>query len=106
MVEENIIEAVISLPSNLFSWTSLATSIIIFNKGKKNDKILFIDASKYFEKQVKINNLTNIGIKIIIDIYNDLKSWNLKDIICNKNISYIADIDEVREKNFDLNTKL
>jgi|SaaInlStandDraft_3_1057020.scaffolds.fasta_scaffold08517_2 type I restriction enzyme M protein len=106
MVEENIIEAVISLPSNLFSWTSLATSIIIFNKGKKDDKILFIDASKYFEKQVKINKLTNIGIKIIVDIYNDFKSWNLKDVICNKYFSYIAEIDEVREKNFDLNIQL
>ncbi|MFQ5456798.1 MAG: N-6 DNA methylase, partial [Nitrospirota bacterium] len=45
LVEENLLEAVIGLPANLFHGTSIPTVIIMFNKGKKTRDILFIDAS-------------------------------------------------------------
>src|SRR5208283_5339145 len=46
LIEENLLEAVIGLPVNLFFGTGIPAAILIFNKGKKTTDILFIDASR------------------------------------------------------------
>src|SRR5690554_3323690 len=57
-VEENILEAVIGLPANLFFGTSIPAAIMIFNKGKgDNNNVLFIDSSKHFESLKNQNRL-------------------------------------------------
>ena len=48
-VEENLLEAIIGLPANLFYGTGIPAAIAIFNKAKKCDEVLFIDASREFE---------------------------------------------------------
>lgn len=57
-IEEDLIEAVIGLPSNLFFGTSIPAAILIFNKRKVNkEKVLFIDASKDFVPGKNQNSL-------------------------------------------------
>lgn len=50
LIEENLLEAVIGLPANLFYGTSIPATMLIFDKAKgANTDVLFIDASKGFE---------------------------------------------------------
>ena len=46
VIEENLLDAVIGLPENLFYGTSIPACILVFKKGRKTDDVLFIDASK------------------------------------------------------------
>jgi type I restriction enzyme M protein len=50
MIEENLLEAVVGLPANLFFGTGIPAAILIFNKAKDSDNsVFFIDASQEFE---------------------------------------------------------
>ncbi|WP_232510545.1 type I restriction-modification system subunit M [Mesomycoplasma dispar] len=88
------IDAVINLPNNLFYGTTIATSILVLNKAKKSDNIIFIDASEQFYKDRNKNKLTKENIDFIVDIYK-----NRKEI---QNISKIATIDEIVENEYNL----
>lgn len=57
LVDNNFVEAVIQLPANLFFGVTIATCIIVLSKGKVDDKVLFIDASKLFEHVGNKNKL-------------------------------------------------
>ena len=63
MVEENLLEAVIGLPPNIFYGTGIPAAILIFNKGKKTKDVLFIDASSEFEAGKKQNKLRDHDIE-------------------------------------------
>ena len=65
IVEENLLDAVIGLPNNLFSSTGIPVVLLIFDlrrqKGGKLEKrkdILFVDASEKFESRRNQNELT------------------------------------------------
>ena len=57
LIDENLLDAVIGLPSNLFFGTSIPAVILIFKKGRENRDILFIDASREFNKEKNQNSL-------------------------------------------------
>lgn len=60
----NYLDAVIGLPSNIFYGTSIPTCILVFKKCRvHSDNILFIDASKDFEKAKNQNFLREQDIK-------------------------------------------
>ena len=68
LIENNQIETIIGLPSNLFYNTSIPTIIMILRKNRTNDdKVLFIDASQEFKKENKQNVLTEENLKKIFD---------------------------------------
>ena len=46
VIEENLLDAVIGLPENLFYGTSIPACILVFKKNRPNTDVLFIDASK------------------------------------------------------------
>lgn len=69
LVDNNYIDCIIQLPSNLFFGTSISTCIMVLKKGKVDDKILFIDASKEFVKVTNNNRLTQENIQYIMDTY-------------------------------------
>lgn len=69
LVDNNYIDCIIQLPSNLFFCTSISTCIMVLKKGKVDDKILFIDASKEFVKVTNNNRLTQENIQHIMDTY-------------------------------------
>ncbi|MBO9204848.1 MULTISPECIES: N-6 DNA methylase [Niastella] len=75
IVENNILDAVIMLPVNLFFYTKLACAIIILDKNRGEKKnILFVDASKEFEVDKRQNRLREIDIEHIYSTYDNFKN--------------------------------
>jgi len=96
LIEENLLEAVIGLPTNLFYGVGIPAAIIVFNRGKgENTDVLFIDASKEFEEGKKQNKLRDQDIQHVVDAYR--KSEN------EDKYAYRATIDEIRENDYNLN---
>ncbi len=103
-IEENLLEAVIGLPSNLFFGTGIPAAIMVFNKGKgSNTNVLFIDASKLFESGKNQNKLRSIDIDHIVQTYRDFNAGKLNPGVVEDKFSYVAPLDEIRENEFNLN---
>ncbi|WP_105151154.1 type I restriction-modification system subunit M [Streptococcus suis] len=72
LLEKNQIDAVIGLPSNLFTNTGIPVCIIILKKNRDlNEPVLFIDASRNFIKAGKQNALQEKDIAKIVDVYTN-----------------------------------
>lgn len=69
LVDNNYIDTVIQLPSDLFFGTTIATCIIVLKKSKKDNATLFIDASKEFMRGGNKNKLSEINRKKILDAF-------------------------------------
>ena len=95
LIEENILETVVGLPTNLFFGTGIPAAILIFNKAKTTEDVLFIDASKEYEEGKKQNKLRDVDIKKIVETYIN---WEPKD-----KYSYLATKEEIIENDFNLN---
>ena len=92
----NFLDAVIGLPANIFYGTSIPTCILVFKKCRTEpDDILFIDASRDFEKVKNQNYLREQNIDKIINTYN-------KRTVIDK-YSYSASMEEVKENDYNLN---
>lgn len=94
LVDNNFVDCVIQLPSNLFYGTSIATCIMVLRKGKEDNKVLFIDASKEFVKVTNNNKLTAANIDRIVDVYTKREEV--------AHFSHLASYDEVAENDFNL----
>ena len=70
LIENNNIDAIIGLPSNIFFGTGIPTIVMVLKKGRTNDDVLIIDASKGFTKEGKNNKLRARDIRKIVDTYN------------------------------------
>ena len=74
LVENNFVDALIDLPPNLFFGTSIATTILVLRKNKKNDNaVLFVDAKDLFVKDGNKNRLSKENIAAIFGLYADRK---------------------------------
>ncbi|HQI45569.1 MAG TPA: type I restriction-modification system subunit M [Bacteroidales bacterium] len=103
-IEENILEAVIGLPANLFFGTGIPAAILVFNKGKgDNNNVLFIDASKQFEAGKNQNKLRTEDIDNIVNTYRKFNAGELKAGVVEDKYSYVATFDEIKENDFNLN---
>ena len=71
LIDNNFIDAVIQLPSDLFFGTGIATCIVVLKKSKTENKTLFIDASAQFVRGGNKNTLTDVNQKIILDSFID-----------------------------------
>lgn len=69
LIQDSHIDTVIGLPSNLFYSTGIPVCILVLKKCKKFDDILFINASEYFEKGKRQNQLSLEHIEKIISTY-------------------------------------
>ena len=69
LIDNNYVDCVIQLPSNLFFGTSIATCIMVLKKSKKENSTLFIDASKECVKVTNSNKLTQTNIDTILSEY-------------------------------------
>jgi len=93
----NRLDAVIGLPANLFHGTSIPVCILVL-KSKRNGNsgnILFIDASKEFQKGKNQNELTDENIKKIVDTY-----VARKDV---EKYAHVATMDEIIANDYNLN---
>jgi len=94
--EKNYLDAVIGLPANVFYGTSIPTCILVFKKCRENpEDIVFIDASREFEKVKTQNILRQENIDKIIDTYRNRK-------VIEK-YSYIAPLTEIAKNDYNLN---
>jgi len=102
ILKDDIIEAVISLPNNLYGSKTMPIEILIINKAKgifKKNKILFIDASKDFYKKERGKNALTIGdIDKILQIYHRWIEINEYSKVINNSL--------VEEHNFQLDSSL
>ena len=71
LVDNNYIDCIIQLPSNLFFGTTIATSIMVLKKSKKENSTLFIDASKECIKVTTNNKLTEENISHIVQAFTE-----------------------------------
>lgn len=103
-IEENLLEAVIGLPANLFFGTGIPAAIVIFNRGKGNNKnVLFIDSSQHFESGKNQNKLNTEHINHIVETYEQFTKGKLKSGVIEDKFSYVATFDELKENDFNLN---
>lgn len=94
LVENNYIDCIIQLPSNLFFGTPIATCIMVMKKGKADSKTLFINASKECVKVSTNNKLMPGNIDKIVDIYKEKKEV--------EHFSHLATLDEIISNGFNL----
>ncbi|HAH39042.1 MAG TPA: type I restriction endonuclease subunit M, partial [Algoriphagus sp.] len=103
-IEENLLEAVIGLPANLFFGTGIPAAILVFNKGKGfHSEVLFIDASQHYEAAKNQNKLRVSDINHIVDTYRDFQSGKFQPGVVEEKYSYVATFEEIKENDFNLN---
>ncbi len=95
LIEKNNIDAIIGLPANIFFGTQIPTLIMVLKKNRGNEGVLFIDASKGFEKQGKQNKLRACDVKKIADTYRERKE--------TPGYSRVVSRDEIRRNEYNLN---
>lgn len=71
LIDNNLLDAVIGLPSNLFTNTSIPVCILVFEKNRANKDVLFIDAQKDFVKHKNKNIMTAEQVEKVIKAYKD-----------------------------------
>ena len=109
LVDNNFIDALIDLPPNLFFGTSIATTILVLRKNKKNDtSILVIDAKEMFVKDGNKNRLSDENIEAIFQLYAERKEIQHKTCIVpyekiveekyNLSVSTYVESEDRREK--------
>lgn len=104
VIEENILEAAIGLPANLFFGTGIPAAILIFNKGKgANKNILFIDASQGFEPGKNQNKLRPQDIDDIVTTYRRFNAGELSAGVVEAKYSYVATPEEIAANDYNLN---
>lgn len=92
----NYLDAVIGLPANMFYSTNIPTCLMIFKKNRlPEDDVLFIDASRDFNKFKLINNLRDE------DIHKIVSTYKFRDEI--KKYSHRASLKEIAENDYNLN---
>lgn len=98
LIDNNYIDCIIQLPSNLFFGTSIATCIMVMKKNKENNKTLFIDATKEFIKVTNNNKLTEENINRIVDTFA-----NREEI---EHFSHLATYEEIKENDYNLSVSM
>ncbi|HJF53776.1 MAG TPA: type I restriction-modification system subunit M [Limosilactobacillus coleohominis] len=95
LLEKNQIDTIIGLPANLFYSTGIPTIVMVLRKNKPTNDVLFIDASKGFEKGKNQNLLREEDINKIVNTYKERKDVD--------KYAHVASLDEIKENDFNLN---
>ncbi len=95
LIEENLLDAVIGLPANLFFGTGIPAAVLLFKRNKADNKVLFIDASRDYQSDKNQNRLRQTDIDKILATYQARISVD--------KYAYLADFKELKENDFNLN---
>lgn len=99
IINDDLVEAIIMLPSSMYVNTAIPTAIIVFNKRKAEsikNKVIMIDASERFvRKNRRQNSLTQETINLIIDVVQNGTE--------EKQFSTIVDLEMLRKNEYNLN---
>lgn len=94
LIDNNFIDCIIQLPSNLFFGTSIATCIMVLKKNKADTTTLFIDASEECIKVTNNNRLTPENIDNIVKLFTE-----------RQNVEYTAKLakyDDIKDNDYNL----
>jgi len=97
LLDSGAIDTVIGLPANIFFNTTIPTTVIILKKNRLKKDILFIDASKGFEKGKNQNILKDEHIERILETYMNRPTEDIEKY------SHLATFDEIVENEYNLN---
>ena len=95
LIEENLLEAVIGLPANLFFGTGIPAAILLFNKGKTHGDVLFIDASREYKEGKNQSILTDEHMQKIVGAFQAFQTV--------EKYAYRATPQEIADNDFNLN---
>lgn len=108
LIDNNFVDTVIQLPSNLFFGTSIATCIMVLRKAKAENKTLFIDATKECVKVTNNNKLTDENIQKILGTYESkediqyfsrfVENSEIAEQDYNLSVSTYVEQEDTREK--------
>ncbi|SPT68501.1 Probable type I restriction enzyme BthVORF4518P M protein [Anaerobiospirillum thomasii] len=100
IVDMNLLDTVIVLPSGILHYTITQMCIMVFKKNRISRDVLFIDASGSDSYDRNKNNyvLKNDTVKRIVKVY---QTWQNED-----KFSHIASFDEIKNNNYNLNIPL
>ena len=95
LIEENLLDAVIGLPANLFYGTGIPAAVLVFKRNKTDSNVLFIDASRDYQNDKNQNRLRQSDIDKIVATYQARETVD--------KYAYLASFDEVKDNDFNLN---
>ena len=95
LIDENLLDAVIGLPANLFFGTGIPAVILIFKKGRTDRDILFIDASREFNKDKNQNSIDETHIEKILGVFKKRAEVD--------KYAHLASLKEIEENDYNLN---
>jgi type I restriction enzyme M protein len=98
LVEENLLDAVIGLPANLFFGTPIPAAILIFKRSRRTRDILFVDASRERDNTKGQFRLRAEDITKVCGAYEAFTTSN--------GYACLATADRVRENDYNLNVSL
>ena len=94
LIDNNFVDCIIQLPSNLFFGTSIATCIMVLKKGKSDNTTIFIDATKECIKVTNNNRLTEDNLQKIVSAFARREEI--------KHFSHVASYEEIAENDYSL----
>ncbi|KGF95615.1 Type I restriction-modification system [Prochlorococcus marinus str. MIT 9201] len=100
ILESDLLEAVVGLPSSLFYGTGIPAALLIINKqkdAKKKGKVLFINAELDYKEDKNQNILRDRDIERIINCFDSFEEI--------KRFSKVVSLDEIRENDHNLNIR-
>ena len=100
ILEDDLLEAVIGLPSALFYGTGIPAALLVINKNKPAErigKILFINGELEYQEGKNQNKLREQDIRHILSVYDAF--------VDEKRYSKVVDMDEIRENDYNLNIR-
>ena len=107
LIDNNFIDCIIQLPSNLFFGTTIATCIMVLKRSKVDNKVLFVDATKECEKVTNNNKLTPDNITNIVNAFESraddphfarcVDYQEIKDNDYNLSVSNYVEQEDTRE---------
>lgn len=98
LLKEDLVEAIIGLPSNLFYGTGIPACILVLNRKKADehkDKVFILDGSKDYQEGKNQNVLRDEDIEKIVQAYNQ---WEDQEKYCR-----VVDLEEIEENDYNLN---
>ncbi len=100
ILEDDLLEAVIGLPSGLFYGTGIPACLLIINKQKAADRkgnVIFINAELEFQEGKNQNKLRDSDIATIVDTFNQYQTI--------KRYSKVVELAEIQENDYNLNIR-
>lgn len=94
LIDNNFVDTVIQLPSDLFFGTSIATCILVLKKNKTDNSILFVDASEEFVRNTNKNKLSDANIETILSL--------LKNRVDVENKAIVVPNEEIAENDYNI----